>query len=268
MPKVKLGNISLYYEVHGRGVPLLLIAGLGSDVSSWLCVLKRLSSRFRVIVFDNRGCGRSSASHKKYSVSKLAEDAIKLLDHLKIERAHVLGHSMGGYIAQELAINHPRRVNKLILVSTAQVSSKKNNVLFNDLYCQLEKEGYSKEWFRRWVFLLFSNKLSKDKSFRDMFINNSMGYPYLQKLEGFKRQIEAIASFDTRKKIGTIKAKTLVIEGEHDILITPKESKTLAKRIPNSTFKLLNGAAHCMHIENPKLFTSTILRFLSLNEDE
>ena len=268
MPKVKLGNISLYYEVHGRGVPLLLIAGLGSDVSSWLCVLKRLSSRFKVIVFDNCGCGRSSASHKKYSVSKFAEDAIKLLDHLKIERAHVLGHSMGGYIAQELAINYPSRVDKLILVSTASVSSNRNNILFKDIYRRLKEEGYSKEWFRRWVFLLFSNKLSKDKSFRDMFINNSMEYPYLQKPEGFKRQIEAITLFDTRNKIGAIKAKTLVIEGEHDILITPKESKTLAKRIPNSIFKLLNGAAHCMHIENPKLFTDMVIEFLNSKEEQ
>jgi pimeloyl-ACP methyl ester carboxylesterase len=192
----------------------------------------------------------------------MALDAIKLLDFLKIKKAHILGHSMGGYIAQEVAINYPGRVNKLILESTAPVSSKRNNTLFRDIYRRLKKEGYSRAWFKRWTFLLFSPKLIADSQFVNAFVNNSLEYPYLQRAEGLKSQIDAIASFDARDKIGAIKAKTLILEGKNDILITPKEAEALARNIRAGIFRLLDGVAHCIHIENPKLFTNTVLKFL------
>jgi len=261
MPKVKLNDISLYYEIYGEGEPFLLIGGLGSDSASWLGVVKDFSTYFKTIVFDNRGCGRSSASGKP-TITEMAKDAIALLDFLKIKKAHILGHSMGGYIAQELAINYPNRVNKLILESTAPVSSKRNNALLNDIYSQLKKEGHSEAWFKRWVEWLFSPKFIADSASVNIFVKNSLNYPYLQKAEGLKMQIEAIASFDARDKINTIKAETLIVEGENDILITPKESETLAKNIKGSAFRLLGGVAHCIHIENPKLFTGTALGFL------
>ncbi|MDD4183711.1 MAG: alpha/beta hydrolase, partial [Candidatus Omnitrophica bacterium] len=254
MPKAKLNDISLYYKVYGNGAPFLLIGGLGSDSSSWLGVVKEFSSYFQTIIFDNRGCGRSSAGGKS-TMTEMAKDAIALLDFLKIEKAHILGHSMGGYIAQELAINYPNRVNKLILESTAPVSSKRNNTLLKDIYSQLEKEGHSEAWFKRWIEWLFSPELIADNSFVEMFIKNSIEYPYRQKADGFKSQIEAIASFDVCDKISAIKAKTLILEGKNDILITPEEVKALAKNIHGSTVKLLDGVAHCIHIENPKLFT-------------
>ncbi|MDD5431849.1 MAG: alpha/beta hydrolase [Candidatus Omnitrophica bacterium] len=262
MPKVKLNDISLYYEVYGKGAPLLLIGGLGSDSSSWLGVVKKLSSHFKTIIFDNRGTGRSSAMKKPHTIHHMAEDAVRLLDYLKIKQAHVIGHSMGGYIAQELAMSYPERVAKLVLVSTATVSSKKNNVLFKDIYTQLKRQGYCREWFERWVPLLFSKKIINDSNFIETFIKNSIEYPYLQKADGFKSQIDAIASFDARAKIGTIKAKTLILEGRDDILITPQEAGALAKRIHKSVFKLLDGVAHSIHIENPKLFTSAVMDFL------
>jgi pimeloyl-ACP methyl ester carboxylesterase len=263
MPKIKLNDISLYYEVYGKGEPFLLIAGLGSDCSSWLDVVKELAPPFQVIIFDNRGCGRSSTAPKECTISNMALDVIKLLDFLKIKKAHVLGHSMGGYIAEELAINYPGRVDKLILESTAPVSSKRNNALFKDFYHQLKKEGYCQAWFKRWTEWLFSAKLIADSSFIDTFIKNSMAYPYLQKADQFKNQIEAIASFDARDKIGAIKAKTLILEGKNDILITPQESEILANNIKGSIFQLLDGVAHCIHIENPKLFTDTVLGFFN-----
>ncbi|MDD4955813.1 MAG: alpha/beta hydrolase, partial [Candidatus Omnitrophica bacterium] len=193
MPKAKLNNISLYYEIYGKGYPLLLIGGLGSDCSSWLGIVKGLSLHFKTIVFDNRGCGRSGIGNDKITVAKMAKDAIELLDFLKIEKAHILGHSMGGYIAQELAINYSNRVNKLILESTAPVSSERNNALFNDIYAQLKKEGHSKVWFKRWVELLFSPGLIKGNSFVDAFIDNSLKYPYLQTADGLvKNQLDIV----------------------------------------------------------------------------
>ena len=90
-----------------------------------------------------------------------------------------------------------------------------------------------------------------------------MKYPYFQKADGLKSQLDAIVSFDARERIGNIKAKTLILEGKDDILITPEEAKILAKNIPGSIFQLLDSVAHCIHIENPKLFTDIVLKFLT-----
>lgn len=257
-----MNNALLYHEIYGSGRPLLLIAGLGSDSSSWSGVVKELSAHFKTVVFDNRGSGRSGLMHGERTIGKMAQDVIKLMDYLKIKKANMLGHSMGGYIAQELAINYPDRVDKLVLGSTAPVSSRRNNILFKKIYDQLKREGPSRGWFKNWIAWLFSPRLIADSSFIDMFINSSLEYLYLPKAKGFKSQIEAIALFDARDKINTIKAKTLILEGKYDVLITPREAVRLAKGIPKSRFKLLSGVAHCMHIENPKLFISTVLGFL------
>lgn len=262
MPKTAINDSSLFYEVRGKGSPLLLIAGLGSDSSSWLGVIKNFEGNFKTIAFDNRGCGRSDIGGREFSIALMAEDAVKLLDFLGVEKAHILGHSMGGYIAQEVAINYPERVDKLVLSSTAAVSSKRNCEFFYDMYCRLKEKGYSKDWYMRWVPWLFSAEAIADKNFIDSFIKNSLRYPYFQKAEGFKNQIDAIYSFDVRDKIASIKSKTLVLEGGDDRLITPEESGVMAMSIHGSEFKLLEDAAHAIQIETPKLFSAVVLDFL------
>lgn len=262
MPKAKLKDIALYYEIHGKSFPLLLIAGLGSDSSSWLGVIGKLSKNFQVIVFDNRGSGRSGIPEKKYSIRQMADDAIGLLDCLNIKKCHVIGHSMGGYIAQELAINYPERVDKLILESTSSISSKKNNALFLDFYKELQRERNLEAWIRRWARWLFSPKCLTHKKFIETFVKNGSNYPYAQQASGFKGQIDAIASFDARKRIGRVKAKTLIIEGKEDMLILPKEAEALAKNISGSIFESVKDTAHCIHIENPDLFVKAVMKFL------
>jgi len=265
LPKAKPGDIMLYYEIHGKGAPLLLIAGLGSDSSSWSGIINKLSTHFKVIVFDNRGVGRSEIPDKRYTIRQMANDAVRLLDYLKIKRAHIVGHSMGGYIAQELAINHSERVDKLILESTAPVSSKRNKMLFLDFYKELQGDKNLETWIRRWAFWLFSKKCFAHKRFIETFVKNGSNYPYAQQANGFKGQIDAIASFDTRKRLGRIKVKTLVIEGEEDMLIFPKEAKVLAKDISGSIFKSVKDTAHCIHIESPDLFINALMKFLIYN---
>ncbi|MFA5146953.1 MAG: alpha/beta fold hydrolase [Candidatus Omnitrophota bacterium] len=262
MPKTKIGGISLYYEVRGKGRPVLLIAGLGSDISSWAGVIDGLSAHFKVIAFDNRGTGRSEIPDRKYTVRRMADDAVRLLDHLKIKKTHIIGHSMGGYIAQELAICYPGRVDKLILESTSSVSSKRNNALFLDFYKDLKGGKSLEAWIRRWARWLFSKRCLARKAFIKAFVKNGSNYPYPQQAKGFKGQIDAIASFDTRKRLCRIKAGTLIIEGEEDALILPREAEALAKNIPGSVFRSVKGAAHCIHIENPGLFVKAAMRFL------
>lgn len=265
MPEAKINAGQLYYELQGEGEPLLLISGLGCDNSAWLSITDELSKSFRIIIFDNRGAGRSIVPEAPYSIRDMADDALQLLDHLSIHSTHVIGHSMGGYIAQEFAINYPERVKKLILEGTATLSSTRNNVLFEN-FLKWRRDGMGLEnWFRAWSFWLFAPQCFEDKIFINTFIQDALQYPYIQSILGFKGQIEAISTFDTRDRLEKIEAKTMVITGNEDILITQKESEILRKGISKNSTSRIDNTAHYIHLEKPKIFNQTVLEFLKLS---
>ncbi len=118
MPKAKIGKIQIYYEAYGQGPPLVMILGLGQSIATWGLQVSELSNHFRIIVFDNRDSGKSTRCTKSYTTQDMARDALGLLDHMGIDRAHLLGTSMGGMIAQQIALLAPERVMSLILAST------------------------------------------------------------------------------------------------------------------------------------------------------
>lgn len=262
MPEAKINNLDIHYEeLRGEGEPLLLIAGLGGDYSSWLPVADELAKDFRLILFDNRGAGRSSVPEAPYTIREMAADAANLLDILKIESAHLIGHSMGGYIAQEFAINYPERVKKLVLEATAPISSTRNNLLFEN-FSRFRREGMELEdWLRVWMFWLFRPRSLAEKIFVVTYLRESLAYPYFQTPEGFQGQVEAIDSFDTRDRLAEIKAKTLVVTGKEDILIKEKESGLLLQGIDGSV-PLRLETAHCIHLEEPKAFSEEVSGFL------
>jgi pimeloyl-ACP methyl ester carboxylesterase len=119
MPTTKVGDISIYYEIHGKGEPLLLIMGYGGNSARWFSVLDDFSKEYRVVVFDNRGTGRSDKPNVPYTIKMMAGDAVGLLDAIGIDAAHVFGVSMGGMIAQEYALSYPDRLMSLILGCTS-----------------------------------------------------------------------------------------------------------------------------------------------------
>ena len=118
MPNAKIGDIQLYYEEYGQGPPLVMILGLGQDIATWRFQVPDLSQHVRLIVFDNRDSGKSSRCTKHYTTKSMARDVLSLMDYLGIDRAHVLGTSMGGMIAQHVALMAPARLDSLILAST------------------------------------------------------------------------------------------------------------------------------------------------------
>src|SRR6266567_1513059 len=117
MPYVKVNDINMYYEIHGDGEPLVLIVGLATDISEWDAIIGWLAKKYKVLAFDNRGAGRTDKPDAHYSIEMMANDTVGLMQTLGIEQAHVLGISMGGRIALALALQHPKRVKKLVLVS-------------------------------------------------------------------------------------------------------------------------------------------------------
>jgi pimeloyl-ACP methyl ester carboxylesterase len=253
---------SIYYEIRGKGYPLLLISGLNSDSASWAGVCGKLAKHFRVVTFDNRASGRSYMPRKRYSIREMANDAIGLLDRLHIKKCHVIGHSMGGYIAQELAIYHPERVSGLILEATASVSSVRNNMLFKDLVKRFREDRDNEALMRMWSYWLFSPKTFERKNYVGNFIKYAAAYPYFQSAEGFQGQVDAIASFNARARLKNIKSKTLIMIGSDDILIYPAESIALAKGIKGSVSWKIRDTGHCIHVESPDTFISKVVQFL------
>jgi pimeloyl-ACP methyl ester carboxylesterase len=118
MPFARIGDVEIYYEIHGKGHPLTMILGLGQDIATWGLQIPELSEEFKVVIFDNRDSGRSSRFNGNYNTIDMAMDTLGLMDYLGMDRFHLLGTSMGGMVAQHVALMAPDRVTGLILVST------------------------------------------------------------------------------------------------------------------------------------------------------
>lgn len=261
MPIVHLNNIDLYYEDYGEGTPLVLIAGLASDSQSWQPILKDLSLHYRVILFDNRGAGRTMPQGRKMSIQDITDDCISLIKHLELSSVDILGHSMGGFIAMDCAIRYPQYIDKIILAGTSSVNSERNNALFSD-WSSTMGEIDSKQWFKNIFYWIFTKNFFKDKKILNDALKFVAEYPYPQSKIAFKHQINAIKAFNYTQELSYIASKTLVILGKEDILFPYLESRKTLQNIPKVSFYFLEQAAHSMHTEQPKDFVNIIQCFL------
>jgi pimeloyl-ACP methyl ester carboxylesterase len=247
MPFLDCGSHRLHYELHGPedAPPLLLLMGLGLSARAWDLLPARLSDRFRVVAFDNRGTGRSSCRPAPFRITHLADDAAAVLDAAGVERAGVFGISMGGMIALELALRHGDRVHALALGAThaGWLRSRKPTLgtLAQLLYGALL--GRPTERFAR--ILVSGDHLADDGSaFRTWFRNAEHARTITSAL-----QVAAVALHATESRIARIRVPTLVITGDGDRLVPPENSFRLAERIEGSRLVVLPGAGHCFPVE-------------------
>lgn len=250
------GDLELYYEVRGHAGPhLVLLAGLATDSQSWLPVMSKLAQRRRVIIVDNRGCGRTRDSGRTFTIEDMADDCLCLLDHLGITNADILGHSMGGYIAQELALRRPSYVRKLMLVSTTAVTSARNNLMLSHWAQALESGANSGPWLRNLFYWLFTRQFFSDPERLEAAVGFAQSYPYPQTPRDFRRQVDALARFDSRDRLPQVQPSTCVVVGSEDILVTPGETEALLEALPNNAnYKTLPDAAHALYVEAPMRF--------------
>ena len=231
MPTVKVNDINMYYELHGEGEPFVLLPGLGSDVSDYPRIVEALSKHYRVIALDNRGAGRTDKPETPYSIEMMADDAAGLLTAMGISSAHVLGHSMGGRIALALALRHPELVRSLVLVSTsARVAGRRTTVRLLG--------GF---WRRMPVLR------SRDK--------------YPQPYFAFVRQFEASGEYDCTRRLGEIRAPTLVVHGEKDRLAPVELAEEMHAGIRGSKLVVLGGG-HLFLFFKPEECVRAITEFL------
>ena len=258
MPYALSDGVRIYWHEQGEGDPLLLIMGLGWASDMWHRATPEFSPKYRTILFDNRGIGRSDFPPGPYSISVMADDAAAVLDAAGVESAHVFGHSMGGMIAQELALRHPRRVRSLILGGT-------NCGGENVVRAQPEALGVLTATVTNpvdafWALApyIYDPSTPREKIKEDLEVK-IRSFP---SRESYLAQLQAIMSWESLARLNSIRVPTLVIHGETDQLIPIGNADILASEIPGAKLVKLAGASHVFMTDRPQEAARTILSFL------
>jgi len=264
MPVIKVNGIDLYYEVHGKGEPLLLIMGYGSNAGHWFVILPHLAARFKTIIFDNRGTGRSGKPEIPYTADMMIGDAVGLLDALGIESAYVFGVSMGGMIAQELALRYPRRVKKLVLGCTScggahSVGStpEATSFLFDPERAKLSDEERALSTV---PWLWNEDFIAGHPEAVERYVKTTTQYP--TPIHGYLSQANFVLSHDTYDRLPQIKSPALVMTGARDRLIQHENSRILASRIPGAELVVFEQAGHGFISDTAEGSSDKIIRFL------
>ncbi|MBS7250586.1 MAG: alpha/beta hydrolase [Candidatus Freyarchaeota archaeon] len=263
MPRIRIGDIKMYYEIHGKGFPLVMITGLSANKDWWPdYFIQQFSKRFKLLLFDNRGAGRTDAPKIDYTIRMFADDTIGLMDALEIEEAHMIGVSMGGMIAQELAISYPDRVKKLVLCSTTPGGQKSIPTPPETVQKIMQSEGLTDEQIaRRTIPLLFTEEFIKNNpDVVEKTVNRMLIAPISR--DAFMRQIKAIMQFDAYDRLPKINKPTLVMAGKEDVLIPYQNSEILAQRIPRAKLVLYDKVGHGMITQVAEDCAKKILEFL------
>ena len=260
MPTAKINGITINYEEYGDGFPLLIIPGITCDIGFFGDAPEKLSKHFRVVILDNRGVGLSDAPDCEYSIEMLADDAICLLDHLNIKKTHVLGSSMGGAIAQTLALKSGDYVEKLILSNTFPYFNEAASLAF-EFFVGLFAKTKDYELLYRAMLPWCLSPEFLESNFEDV-LKLCLENPNKQTEVGFRRQMEALVAFDLRGKLHRIKAKTHIIAAEKDIMCPLRESYALQEEIKGSTLSIIKGVGHSSRSEKPEKFVEEVEGFL------
>lgn len=255
-------GVKLAYEVRGQGDPLLMIHGLGYDRFGWGPLPDLLARDFKVVVFDNRGVGDSDVPEGPYAVSQMVGDAVAVLDAASIDRTHVFGVSLGGYIAQEFALTHPERLKKLVLTSTALGGPR-----------SVPMPAAGLEAFGRFP------TMEREAGLR-LMVENSLGTYAVQEqpelveeiyayrlergptLAGWQAQAYAGATFDAYDRSPGIEAETLVLQGGGDNVVDPRNADLLVELLPNARLELIADRGHLMIWQEADRLAAIVKEFL------
>jgi 3-oxoadipate enol-lactonase len=228
MPYVKINDIQMYYEIHGDGEPLLLIVGLGTDISEWDGIIHWLAQKYQVLAFDNRGTGRTDKPDVPYSIQMMADDTARLMQTLGIQQAHILGISMGGRIALALALRHSKSVKKLVLVSTSARSIK--------------------NWRRHFFGILSSMPILRSK--------------YPQPHYAFMRQRQASFVYNCADQLHELHIPTVIMQGKKDKIVPHKLAEEMHTGIKGSKMLTFAGGHVFFLMKERQQFLDAIAEFV------
>ena len=254
MPLARINGIKFNYKVEGRGRPLVMISGIGLPLGSLNRQAAVLKKHFTVVRLDNRGAGKTDKPAGPYSTPTMAEDVIGLMDLLKIGKADVFGYSMGGMIAQEVALGHPDRLEKLVLCATYSCIDKESGPT-----PEVGKlAGLSgADYLRAFLKLVSGSAARRFFWFWKMALTSSA-----ESRAGFRAQLAACQTHNTVQRLGSIRASTLVVVGTNDRLIRPQSSEVLAREIPHARLTRIPNGSHLIPIERANDLSAVVLQFL------
>jgi pimeloyl-ACP methyl ester carboxylesterase len=253
VPNIDIDGTELYYERRGEGEPLLLIQGLGGNSLHWgEGFLSGLEEDFELILFDNRGAGRSAALDGEHTIADLAGDALGLLDALAIDSAHVVGISMGGMVAQEIALAAPERVRTLTLGCTfpGGPEAKMTDMAVVGMLAEALLSGDGERALRAGYDVMIAPEFAADPANYALYAEVAAQYP--APIPVLMAQLQAIGGHDVSGRLAAIRAPTLVVHGTADRLLESVNGELLARLIPGARLELLEGAGHMFFWEQPE----------------
>jgi aminoacrylate hydrolase len=263
MPRMSVGDCSLYVERQGDGHPVVLISGLGGLASYWQDQKSVFSRDFSIVSFDHRGVGQSDHVRMKYTVEKMAQDVIGIMDALNIDKAHLVGHSTGAAIAQVLALDHARRVTSIVLAAgwpKPDAYFRRHFMMRREILEALGPTAYVQNaslmlYPHNWI-------AANNEKLRGIEAQLVANFP---PTEIMVNRIEAIMAFDRSEELGRIKVPTLVAAAVDDNVTPAYYSEALARAIPNAEFKMFGSGGHNFSYINPRDFNQAVLPFLQAN---
>jgi 3-oxoadipate enol-lactonase len=261
VPFAEANGQRLHYDVHGEGEPLLLVMGLGTDSLAWFRQVPVFSRSFRTIVFDNRDVGQSTYCDEDYEIADMAEDALALADHLGLDSFHLVGMSLGGAIAQGMAIRAGERVRTLTLAVTyafGGVWGRAQVKAWADWTLKASREERADELLLLTLTDDFFESPERVARAREMILSN----PHPQPPEAFVRQLHAARAHDARDRLGELGMPVHVIGAGRDILVPSWKSKELAELIPGARLSIVERAAHGLNLEFAPEFNRLVLEFV------
>ena len=265
MPLAIVNLRKVYYEIHGNhpGIPLVLVQGVGGSCRGWLPLQVPEFSRHRtVLIFDPRGVGESEDSGESFTTGDLADDLAGLLTSLEIEKADVLGAFMGGMVAQELALRHPDRVDRLVLVGTFARPDRKRRLMLEQWRDMARAEVPIENMVRERLIWTLQDETLEQADLIDAMVDfySRDGAPLSSAV--FERQCEACLNHDTADRLRDIRQPTLVVCGRKDVLTPPKFHRELADEIPVAQLVSIQYGAHLVMAESAERFNDVVTRFL------
>jgi len=244
MPDLRRDEITLHYEVDGRGPPLLLLAGMLSDSATWAGLLPMLTEKFTVIRPDNRTTGRTEPKNAPADPALMAQDALALMDHLGHHRFHCAGHSLGGLLTLELASAHAGRIATATVLASGRVRSPRTMALFDSLLAIRQAPQGEEMWLRALYPWIFGDRFFEDPSNTQLALDAALAYPHAQPVAAMAHQIEAFRNFHPQADPTQVTSPTLVLYAGKDIMLPPGPAKESFSGLPNAEHHVIGHAGH------------------------
>jgi aminoacrylate hydrolase len=264
MPTIDIGDAEIYYDTYGTGTPLLLVPGLGGVGSYWTPNISALAEQYQVIIHDHRGAGKSSHSPIRYSVDQMTADLVALMDHLKLDKVHLVGHSTGGAIGQTLAVIQPHRLKSMVIYASWTRNDPYFARVFEARRTLLTSAGPAAYVRSAPIFL-----------YPDWWINENLALleerekttiPACPPVDIVASRIDAILDFDRTADLPGIAVPSMILCAKDDILTPPYFSRELARLIPGSELVELDRGGHCASETNTLPFNAAVLDFIARHD--